>query len=166
MIKFLREKVLVFLIQYTIGLLFPWWLIDFINARLIEGYSGKFTEYGKLIKYTLGLVLPWWILILLQGNKMETMTDGTKSTSKTKEVYFCKYCGVEYNSVDRMTGSICPRHEDGQGKGRCTPYEGGVKDKYVCKFCGTSAKSINILTGGVCVKHPMGQGKGRHQPMI
>lgn len=169
MIKFLREKVLVFLIQYTIGLIFPWWLIDLVNRKLIDGYSGQFNSYNKFIRYTIGLILPWWILALLQGNKMQINTDSTESVNNPKskkEVYYCKYCGIKYNSLSSLTGSLCPRHEMGPHKSRCQPYEGTIKDKYQCKFCGIDSNSINQLTSGICPKHPSGERKHRHQPML
>ena len=82
--RFLKEKVLTALIQFTIGLILPWWVIDLINSQLVEGYVGKFYNYKKIIRYTVGIILPWWTLLGFQRNKT-IVSAGTSSTLKKKK---------------------------------------------------------------------------------
>jgi len=91
-------KMIAFLIQYTIGLVLPWWLIDIINNFIINGYSSKFTNFKKINRYTFGLILPWWTLLIFEGNK-QSKTEGSISSNnkQTKDdvekKWKCRTCG-------------------------------------------------------------------------
>ncbi len=66
LVRFLKEKVLVTVIQFTIGLMLPWWVIDLINCKLIECYESIFHNYNKFMRYSFGLILPWWTMFLFK----------------------------------------------------------------------------------------------------
>jgi hypothetical protein len=173
-VKFLKETVLTFIIQYSIGLILPWWVIDIINRSLIEGYDSKFSNYSKLGKWVIGLILPWWILVLLESDKKMSISSTTfsesdsraLSNSKNQKKYYCKFCGHSWNNISDMTGNVCECHPNGSGKGYHQPYEGEEKSKYYCKYCGHSWSSISSMAGNVCQNHPNGSGKGFHEPAL
>ena len=80
--------------------------------------------------------------------------------------YYCEYCGHKSSSVSSLTGMSCPRHPNGNGKGKHKLYEGSEKSQYVCKYCGHKSSSISSLTGMSCPRHPDGNGKGKHAPAL
>lgn len=80
--------------------------------------------------------------------------------------FYCKYCGNAFSSVQSLTGTTCPRHPDGVGKGRHALYEGDEAPEYTCKYCGKRASTIASLTSTTCPRHPDGLGKGRHSPAL
>ena len=82
------------------------------------------------------------------------------------EVFYCKYCGQQYNSVRTMTGMRCLRHPDGPNKGNHAPYEGTDKSRYTCRYCGQQYSSIRTMTDMKCLRHPNGPNKGNHEPAL
>lgn len=80
--------------------------------------------------------------------------------------YYCEYCGYKSSSVANLTIAWCPRHPNGQGKGKHKLYEGSEKSQYTCKYCGTGFSSVTNLTIAWCSRHPDGQGKGKHAPAL
>lgn len=78
--------------------------------------------------------------------------------------FYCEYCGTKSSSVANLTCGTCPRHPNGNGKGKHKLYEGSEKPQYTCKYCGTKSSTISNLTGGTCPRHPNGNGKGKHAP--
>ena len=78
------------------------------------------------------------------------------------QAVYCGNCGYKSSSVSSLTGSTCPRHPDGPGKGRHVLYEGTEKKQYACKYCGYKSSSISSLTGSTCPRHPAGHGGGKH----
>jgi len=82
------------------------------------------------------------------------------------EKFYCKYCGNYASSVRFLTGSNCPRHPDGAGKGKHVLYEGSEKQQYTCSMCGAKATSIRFLVNSRCPRHPDGAGKGFHTPAL
>jgi len=95
-------KMIAFLIQYTVGLVLPWWLIDAINNIVIDGYLSKFSNFKKINRYTFGLILPWWTLLIFEGNKQSKIegsdTNSLSTPSSKKESkklkYKCVGCGL------------------------------------------------------------------------
>jgi len=95
-------KMIALLIQYTIGLVLPWWIIDAINSFIFDSYSSKFSSFKKINRYTIGLILPWWILLVFEGNK-QSVTEGSDTSSESKSSskgepkklkYKCLGCGL------------------------------------------------------------------------
>jgi DNA-directed RNA polymerase subunit RPC12/RpoP len=80
--------------------------------------------------------------------------------------YYCEYCGSRYPDIANLTGNACPKHPNGQGKGKHSLYQGSEKSQYNCRYCGLKASSIQNLTTNACPKHPNGMGKGRHAPAL
>lgn len=80
--------------------------------------------------------------------------------------YYCANCGASYSSVAALTAQPCPRHPNGNNKGKHVLYEGGEKEMYVCKYCGNKRTSISGLTAQPCPKHPNGNNKGHHSPAL
>ena len=80
--------------------------------------------------------------------------------------YYCKYCGIHYQSIQELTNSSCTNHPDGRKKGMHSLYEGSEKSKYACKYCGIHYQSIQELTNSSCTNHPDGRKKGMHSPAI
>lgn len=35
--------------------------------------------------------------------------------------YYCKHCGARFSSISGLTAQICPRHPNGNHKGRHSP---------------------------------------------
>lgn len=159
------NKAFAWLIQYTIGLLFPWWLIDIINRSILESYDSKFLSYKKINRYTVGLIFPWWALFLVEGNKMSISTSDSRyfeknhNQQKNKKVY-CRYCGSSHSSVYGLTSGACRNNPSG---GRHVVYDGELKPRYTCKFCGMTHTSIYNLTSGACHNNPS---SGKHEPAL
>ena len=80
--------------------------------------------------------------------------------------YYCKHCGQRFSSVNNLTAQTCPRHPDGNHRGRHELYEGDEKSQYTCKYCGQRFSSISNLTAQTCPRHPNGNHKGRHSPAL
>lgn len=80
--------------------------------------------------------------------------------------FYCLYCGSKYSTVSSLTGNSCPRHPNGQLKGKHVLYEGSEKPQYTCKYCGQKYSTIATLTGNSCPRHPNGQLKGKHSPAL
>lgn len=81
-----------------------------------------------------------------------------------KKTYYCKYCGLGYQTISALTAADCLRHPDGRHKHEL--YQGAVKSVYECQYCGSKASSISSLTGAKCPRHPKGAYKGRHSPAL
>lgn len=81
-----------------------------------------------------------------------------------KKTYYCKYCGIGYQTVNALTAADCHRHPDGRHKHEL--YQGTEKSTYFCQYCGAKAASISTLTGAKCPRHPKGAFKGRHSPAL
>lgn len=85
--------------------------------------------------------------------------------AEAKKTYYCKYCGMGYQTVNALTAAVCHRHpEDGRHKHEL--YQGTEKSTYFCQYCGAKAASISTLTGAKCPRHPKGAFKGRHSPAL
>lgn len=80
--------------------------------------------------------------------------------------YFCKYCGLPYSSISKLTASPCARHPLGPNKGKHALYEGSEKSKYECKFCGSAYSTLAGLTAMPCFRHPSGFNKGKHEAAL
>ena len=80
--------------------------------------------------------------------------------------FYCKNCGASASSVQSLTGQTCPRHPDGNHRGRHELYEGDEKSQYTCKYCGQKFSTISGMTAHPCVRHPNGPGKGKHSPAL
>jgi len=80
--------------------------------------------------------------------------------------YYCKNCGRKFSDVRTLTAGSCPRHPEGNCKGKHQLYEGSEKSSYMCKYCGRSFHDIATLTAGSCPRHPEGNCKGRHSPAL
>ena len=80
--------------------------------------------------------------------------------------FYCEYCGQKYSDVKSLTASSCPRHPDGQYKGKHKLYEGGEKSQYTCKYCGQKYSNLRDLTASSCPRHPDGASKGKHAPAL
>lgn len=81
-------------------------------------------------------------------------------------IFYCEYCGHKFSNVSGLTANSCPRHPNGQNKGKHKLYEGVEKSKYTCKYCGNSFGSIDSMTANSCPRHPNGQNKGKHAPAL
>lgn len=79
---------------------------------------------------------------------------------------YCEYCGLKSNSVSNLTFNACPKHPNGQGKGKHSLYQGSEKAKYTCKFCGITHSTIAALTFNTCPRHANGAHKGHHEPAL
>ncbi|MGL4955570.1 MAG: hypothetical protein ACRC9X_00140 [Bacteroidales bacterium] len=80
--------------------------------------------------------------------------------------FYCEYCGKKYPSVAALVLGTCPKHPNGQNKGKHKVYEGSEKTQYTCKYCGKMYPSIQALVLGSCPKHPDGHNKGKHAPAL
>ncbi|WP_300712403.1 hypothetical protein [uncultured Brachyspira sp.] len=80
--------------------------------------------------------------------------------------FYCEYCGAKYSSISSLTSGYCPKHPNGNQKGKHKLYEGSEKSEYFCKYCGAKYSSISSLTSGYCSKHPNGNQKGKHSPAL
>lgn len=163
---YLKEKVLTRIIQYTIGLILPWWVIDLINRQIVNGYDSQFLNYKKIYRYTVGLILPWWILNILQGNQTSISTrevnSGGERSSATTNVkmknFYCIKCGMLVQEKQLPAGKY----------GRCTGSSAsnsahqwrdyGYAGEYTssCEKCGvtlnhktSSMFSCDCIQGGV-----------------
>lgn len=79
-------KVFSTLIQYTIGLVMPWWLLNAINKGLISSYEKKFYRFSKLHRYTYGIILPWWFLFIVEVIRKQLKKESIESESESLEV--------------------------------------------------------------------------------
>jgi hypothetical protein len=147
----LFKDMLTIIIQYTVGLILPWWLIDFINRNLIEGYQSKFLSYSKLNRWVIGLILPWWVLILWESDKSMKIT--TIDTVADK------------HGSSGPGGGMCSNHPYGAYRGFHAIYESQEHNKYYCIYCGGSSPNLNILTAYNCTYHPNGQ-ESHHRPLV
>lgn len=80
--------------------------------------------------------------------------------------YYCEYCGHRFVDARQLVSATCPRHPDGNNRGRHKLYEGTEKSKYTCKYCGHTFSSIIQMVGGTCAYHPKGSNKGAHAPAL
>ena len=144
----LFKEALAMIIQYTIGLVLPWWVVDIINRNLIEGYNSKFLIYSQFNKRIIGLILPWWVPILFESDKR------IKKPAFEKQVASVKSSG--------FTVGMCSNHPYGAYGGYHAIYESPERNKYYCIYCGGSSTNINILTACSCTFHPNGQ-KSHHR---
>lgn len=81
-----------------------------------------------------------------------------------KKTYYCKYCGLGYQTINSLTAADCVRHPDGRHKHEL--YQGPEKDVYECQYCGSKAESIQKLTASKCRRHPSGAYKRHHVPAL
>lgn len=81
-----------------------------------------------------------------------------------KKMYYCKYCGLGYQTINALTAADCVRHPAGKYKHEL--YQGTEKKSYECQYCGTKAESIQKLTAPKCRRHPSGAYKGHHVPAL
>jgi hypothetical protein len=139
------------IIQYTIGLVLPWWVIDIINRRLIEGYGSKFLSYSKFNRWVVGLILPWWVPILLENDRRMNITTFDKEENG--------------DSSSDLSRGMCSNHPHGAYGGFHAIYESPECNRYYCIYCGGSSPNLNILTAGSCTFHPNGQ-TIHYQPFI
>jgi len=106
--------------------------------------------------------------LLLNSGGQTSPQQGARQTGGTpfpqRQVFACKYCGMEYSSVRDLTANQCPNHPLGKRGYRHELYEGGVKQQYTCKYCGRTYRSLLDLTRNNCQRHPAG--KGCHEPAL
>lgn len=81
-----------------------------------------------------------------------------------KKTYYCKYCGLGYQTINSLTAADCARHPAGRHKHEL--YQGTEKKSYECQYCGRKAADISTLTAAKCQRHPKGAYKGRHVPAL
>lgn len=81
-----------------------------------------------------------------------------------KKTYYCKYCGLGYQTISALTAADCTRHPAGRHKHEL--YQGTPKEIYECQYCGHKAPNIKTLTAAKCYRHPDGAYKGRHVPAL
>ena len=130
------------IIQYTIGLVLPWWVIDIINRNMIEGYGSNFSSYSKFNRWVIGLILPWWVPVLLENDRKMKITAFDKD---------------ETDSLSDLNHGMCSNHPHGAYGGYHAIYESPECNRYYCIYCGGSSPNLNILTAGSCTFHPNGQ---------
>jgi len=73
-----------------------------------------------------------------------------------KQIFYCKYCGMQYDDVRNLVNNQCQNHPLGKHGHRHELYEGGVKQQYTCKYCGRVFRSMLDLTRNFCQKNPSG----------
>ena len=155
-------KVFATLIQYTIGLVLPWWLLNSINKALIESYTEKFLHFGKLHRYTYGIILPWWLLYAVgksnSKSQKEVINEGetsvgnmeksakmffaqkaNKSERKSKEKnFYCTGCGMHVTDVRAPVEKHgkCPEKEASNWSHHWTDMGYVGKYKSSCQLCG------------------------------
>jgi len=81
-----------------------------------------------------------------------------------KQIFFCKYCGMEYGNVRDLTNNQCQNHPLGKRGFRHELYEGGVKQQYTCKNCGMTFRSLRDLTRNLCRRNS--SGNKCHEPAL
>lgn len=81
-----------------------------------------------------------------------------------RKTYYCKYCGLGYQTINSLTAADCVRHPAGRHKHEL--YQGTEKATYECQYCGHKAMDIRTLTAAKCFRHPKGAYKGRHVPAL
>ena len=86
------------------------------------------------------------------------------AVSAEKKTYYCKYCGLGYQTINALTAANCVRHPAGRHKHEL--YQGTEKKTYECQYCGHKAVDISTLTATKCSRHPKGAYKGRHVPAL
>ena len=88
----------------------------------------------------------------------------TSAVMAGKKTYYCKYCGLGYQTINSLTAADCARHPAGRHKHEL--YQGTEKKSYECQYCGRKAADISTLTAAKCQRHPKGAYKGRHVPAL
>jgi len=81
-----------------------------------------------------------------------------------RQVFFCKYCGMEYPDVRNLVNNQCRNHPLGKHGYRHELYEGSVKQQYTCKNCGMIFRSMRDLTRNLCRKNL--SGNKCHEPAL
>jgi len=81
-----------------------------------------------------------------------------------RQVFYCKYCGMEYPDVRNLTHNQCPNHPLGKHGHNHELYEGGVKQQYTCKHCGMTNSSLRNLVRNYCHRNP--SGNKCHEPAL
>ena len=95
------------------------------------------------------------------GGKSGKNSPSTNTQTGTQRIkYYCKYCGIDKNSVRELTLSNCGRYPNGSGKHEV--YQGPINNEYQCQYCGDKKRTIWELTNSMCPRHPLGAHKGRH----
>jgi len=75
--------------------------------------------------------------------------------------YYCKWCGLRFDSVAGMVHGSCSKNPTSGGKHEL--YEGTEKSEYICKFCGGKFLSIAGMRNVHCPKHP---NRSTHEPAL
>ena len=81
-----------------------------------------------------------------------------------KQVFACKYCGMEFSSVRDLIINWCQNHPLGKQGHHHELYEGGKKQQYTCKNCGRTYRTLVDLTRNSCQRNP--SGNKCHEPAL
>lgn len=132
--------------------------------------KSKKKDSGTWWKAILGTIGFLFLVKLFGGKKPSSHRSSPKPTSlerqgnpqplvtlrPPKEVFTCKFCGVERNTVYTLTNGKCKNSPNGNHQ----PFEGSTMKIYSCKFCGLERNNIYTLTNGSCKIST----NGHHQP--
>ncbi len=153
------------IITYTIGLVLPWWLVDFIadGFGAIESYESKSTKYRKIHRYTYGLILPWWTLYVFNPKKKEPYEEDVEDSrlrikgsgvaasamsesidikesekSPKEKNYYCSQCGLHVVEEKTPIGKHgkCPEKPASNWAHKWTDMGYVGKFKSTCQLCG------------------------------
>ena len=97
-----------------------------------------------------------FILKLFSGARSNESLQNEPMKNTSKQKYYCKCCGRQFNSLMELTSNHCHNSPTKRHK----IYEGAIQSKYYCKCCGSQSNSLMELTSNHCHNSPT----KKHQP--
>lgn len=141
------------IIQYTVGLVMPWWLIDGVNDFLIDSYEERFDDYSNWHKYTYGAILPWWIMFLIvktitkNNEKKQEQLEQKLDELEAQRDYQSSRASDNVNSLDIDDGELNTQQDEKSALKSKKEEKVKAEKNFYCKQCGFHVVDVKSPIG-------------------